>query len=117
MKTSSGMKKWIAISFVTLIVVILAVLVTSAARAQMGHADKPGAVDAGALKWAFISAAISTAFGCIGAGIAVAYVGAAAVGAVGEKPEVAGRTLVFVGLAEGVAIYGLIVAIMILGKV
>jgi V/A-type H+-transporting ATPase subunit K len=79
LKTSSGMRKWIAVSFV--------------------------------------AAAISTGFGCLGAGIAVAYVGAAAVGAVGEKPEVAGRTLVFVGLAEGVAIYGLIIAIMILGKV
>ncbi|MGD9140824.1 MAG: ATP synthase subunit C, partial [bacterium] len=73
--------------------------------------------DTGSLKWAFLSAAISTGFGCLGAGIAVAYVGAAAVGAIGEKPEIAGRTLVFVGLAEGVAIYGLIIAIMILGKV
>ena len=42
---------------------------------------------------------------------------AAAVGAVAEKPQIAGRTLIFVGLAEGIAIYGLIVAIMILGKV
>jgi V/A-type H+-transporting ATPase subunit K len=117
LKTSSGVKKYIAISFVTLVVIIMAVLFTSAARAQMGRQAEPGTADAGNLKWAFISAAISTAFGCIGAGIAVAYVGAAAVGAVGEKPEVAGRTLVFVGLAEGVAIYGLIVAIMILGKV
>ena len=39
----------------------------------------------------------------------------AAMGAVAEKPETAGRALVFVGLAEGIAIYGLIVAIMILG--
>jgi V/A-type H+-transporting ATPase subunit K len=37
-------------------------------------------------------------------------------GAVAEKPELAGRALVFVGLAEGIAIYGLIVAIMILGR-
>lgn len=117
MKTSSGVKKWIAVSFVTLVVVVLAVLVTSAARAQMDQTAETGAAADGNLKWAFLSAAISTAFGCLGAGIAVAYVGAAAVGAVGEKPEIAGRTLVFVGLAEGVAIYGLIVAIMILGKV
>ena len=116
MKTSSGMKKWIAVSFVALIVVAIAVLVTSAARAQMGQ-DQGAPTDSGSLKWAFLSAAISTGFGCLGAGIAVAYVGAAAVGAIGEKPEIAGRTLVFVGLAEGVAIYGLIIAIMILGKV
>jgi V/A-type H+-transporting ATPase subunit K len=45
----------------------------------------------------------------------VVFVVAAAMGAVAEKPETAGRALVFVGLAEGIAIYGLIVAIMILG--
>jgi V/A-type H+-transporting ATPase subunit K len=43
-------------------------------------------------------------------------VGAAALGAIGERPEIAGRALIFVGLAEGIAIYGLIVAIMILGR-
>ncbi|MCJ7813524.1 ATP synthase subunit C [bacterium] len=43
--------------------------------------------------------------------------GAAAMGAIGEKPELAGRALIFVGLAEGIAIYGLIISIMILGKV
>jgi V/A-type H+-transporting ATPase subunit K len=42
--------------------------------------------------------------------------GAAAMGAVAEKPEMAGRALIFVGLAEGIAIYGLIIAIMILGR-
>ena len=72
---------------------------------------------AGVAGWAFMAAAISAGLGCLGAGIAVAYVGAAAVGAVAEKPELAARSLIFVGLAEGIAIYGLIIAIMILGKV
>lgn len=67
--------------------------------------------------WAFLSAAISTGLSSVAAGFAVAYVGAAAVGAVSEKPEMAGRALIFVGLAEGIAIYGLIIAIMILGKI
>lgn len=67
--------------------------------------------------WAFLAAAMVVGLGSIAAGIAVAYVGAAAVGAISEKPEVAGRALIFVGLAEGIAIYGLIIAIMILGKV
>ena len=68
-------------------------------------------------RWAFLAAAISTGLSALAAGIAVAYVGAAAVGAVSEKPEMAGRALIFVGLAEGIAIYGLIIAIMILGQV
>ena len=61
-----------------------------------------------------LAAAICTGVGSLGAGIAVAYVGAAALGAISEKPELAGRALIFVGLAEGIAIYGLIIAIMIL---
>ena len=111
------MRRYIALSFVAVTILVVAVFITTAARAQMGREGQPGGGDGGDLKWAFLAAAIATAFGCLGAGIAVAYVGAAAVGAVGEKPEVAGRTLIFVGLAEGIAIYGLIIAIMILGKV
>ncbi len=61
-----------------------------------------------------LAAALSTGLGSIGAGIAVASTGAAAAGAIAEKPETFGRLLVFVGMAEGVAIYGLIIAFMIL---
>lgn len=61
-----------------------------------------------------LAAAICTGVGSLGAGIAVGYVGAAALGTIGERPEIAGRALIFVGLAEGIAIYGLIIAIMIL---
>jgi V/A-type H+-transporting ATPase subunit K len=111
------MKRWVAVSFTMVVLIVLAVMLTSAARAQMGSTEETPGMDSGSVKWAFLAAAISTGFGCLGAGIAVGYVGAAAVGAVGEKPEVAGRTLIFVGLAEGIAIYGLIIAIMILGKV
>lgn len=80
-------------------------------------AQEAQAADASVTRWAFLAAAISTGLSALAAGIAVAYVGAAAVGAVSEKPEMAGRALIFVGLAEGIAIYGLIIAIMILGKV
>ncbi|HVM96279.1 MAG TPA: ATP synthase subunit C [Candidatus Acidoferrales bacterium] len=66
--------------------------------------------------WGFAAAALSTAVGALGAAYAVGHVGAAALGAIGERPEIAGRALVFVGLAEGIAIYGLIVSIMILGR-
>jgi V/A-type H+-transporting ATPase subunit K len=69
------------------------------------------------MKWAFLSAAIVAGLSFIGAAVAVATVGAAALGAMSEKPELAGRALIFLGLAEGIAIYGLIIAIMILGRV
>lgn len=64
---------------------------------------------------AYIGAAVAVAVGSLGAGHAVATVGSAAVGTVAEKPEIFGRALLFVGLAEGVAIYGLIIAFIILG--
>jgi V/A-type H+-transporting ATPase subunit K len=68
------------------------------------------------VKWGFMAAAAVVGMSCIGAAYAVAVVGAAAVAALTEKPETAGRAIVFVGLAEGIAIYGLIIAIMILGR-
>lgn len=73
-------------------------------------------IDPGVLQWGFIAAALATGLSALGAAFAVAAVGAAAVGAVAEKPEVFGRALVFVGLAEGIAIYGLIISIMIFNR-
>ena len=65
----------------------------------------------------YIAAAIAVGLSSLGAAWAVSSVGSAAMGAISEKPELSGRALIYVGLAEGIAIYGLIVAIMILGKV
>ena len=83
-----------------------------AAWAQTGANTAPEVV-----KWAYMAAAIAAGLGVIGASVAVAAVGAAAMGAISEKPELFARALIFLGLAEGLAIYGLIVAIMILGRV
>jgi V/A-type H+-transporting ATPase subunit K len=71
----------------------------------------------GAVQWGFVAAALATGLSSLGAGIAVANVGSAAIGAVAEKPELLGRTLIFVGLAEGIAIYGLIISILILNQI
>lgn len=74
------------------------------------NAAQEGAVD----QYATLAAALSTGLACIGAGIAVAASGAAAVGATAEKPESFGRALIFVGLSEGIAIYGLIISFLVL---
>ena len=68
------------------------------------------------LAWGLAAAAASTALAALGAGFAVAKVGTAAIGALAEKPDLFGRLLIFVGLAEGIAIYGLIVSILILNR-
>ena len=63
-----------------------------------------------------LGAAMATAGSSLGAGVALSGVGAAAIGAVTEKPEMFGLSLVYVGLAEGIAIYGIVISIMILGR-
>jgi F0F1-type ATP synthase membrane subunit c/vacuolar-type H+-ATPase subunit K len=65
---------------------------------------------------AMIAAALSTGLACLGAGIAVAMVASSAVGAISENPDLLGKTIIFAGLAEGIAIYGLIISIMILNQ-
>lgn len=94
----------------------LVYLVLSAWPPLAHAAEAPGALDPGVLRWGYIAAALATGLSALAAAIAVAAVGAAAIGAVAEKPELFGRTLVFVGLAEGIAIYGLIISIMILNR-
>ncbi len=69
------------------------------------------------MKYGLIAAAIAFGLGAIGAGFAISHVGAAAMGAVAEKPEIAGQALIFVALAEGLVVFGFITALMILGKI
>jgi V/A-type H+-transporting ATPase subunit K len=71
-------------------------------------------IDPEVQKWGYMAAALSTAIAALGAAYAVAHVGAAAVGAITEKPEMFGRVLILVGLAEGIVIYGLIISVLIL---
>ncbi|HSC27875.1 MAG TPA: ATP synthase subunit C [Vicinamibacterales bacterium] len=87
------------------------------AFAQAAPDAPAAAMSPDVMKWAFVSAALVTALSALGAAYAVAVVGAAAMGAIAEKPETAGRALIFVGLAEGIAIYGIIISVMILGYI
>ncbi len=66
---------------------------------------------------ALIGIGLPTALAAIGAGIALGPVGSAALAVIAEKPEMFGRTLIYMGLAEGIAIYGLVMSILMLGKI
>lgn len=132
----SRMKRFITLSsaavFSTVILILvinLASAVTDARSQQHQGAQRDTALvaaepskdvsseQARVIGWGFAAAAFSTGIGCLGAGIAVAYVGSAALGAISEKPELTARALIYVGLAEGIAIYGLIISIMILTRI
>jgi V/A-type H+-transporting ATPase subunit K len=100
--------------------VILALVAWLVVWSGNSFAETPAAAEAAAEgigAWGAMAAGIAVGLGSLGAGVAVAAVGSAAMGALSEKPELGGRALIFLGLAEGIAIYGLIVAIMILAKV
>ncbi|HHY90902.1 MAG TPA: ATPase [Clostridiales bacterium] len=82
---------------------------------NIAHAVAEGEGSASGL--GFVAVALSTGLATLGAGYAVGAVGSAALGAVSEDPGILGKTLIFVGLAEGIAIYGLIISILILGRI
>jgi V/A-type H+-transporting ATPase subunit K len=92
------------------VLVALLLGVVDPAQAQTEAAAQPD-------RWApLLAAGIAVAGSAIGAAIAVAYTGAAALAVISEKPEMFGRAMVIVGLAEGIAIYGLVVAIILIGQ-
>jgi V/A-type H+-transporting ATPase subunit K len=107
------------IVILTVTVGLLATLILlGVGTARAAEAVAPlAAVNPQIVAWGLVAAALSTALAAIAAGYAVGKVGSAAVGAIAEKPELFGRALVLVGLAEGIAIYGLIISILILNRI
>ena len=90
--------------------IIVVWLISPEAVMAAGVAAQEAAAD----PYASLAAGISTGLAALGAGVAVSGTGAAAIGAIAEKPEALGRSLIFVGLAEGVAIYGLLISFLVL---
>lgn len=97
--------------------VLLAMHVGPAAAGEAASALAQDTASSSSANWAaLLGAAIAVAGSSIGAAIAVAYTGAAALATMSERPELFGRAMVIVGLAEGIAIYGLIVSIILIGN-
>lgn len=105
------------IALVIPVVVALTYILINPALADTAATAATGQASSDAASWAMLGAAIAAGLASLGAAYAVAMVGSAAVGVLAEKPELLGRLLILVGLAEGIAIYGLIVAVLILNKV
>jgi V/A-type H+-transporting ATPase subunit K len=125
------LKRRISLSLVILIVTLFVLGIPTATRivAQTHESDTTAGTATAAvttdmsqskatvMAFGLVAAAIAFGFGALGAGIAIANVGAAAMGAIGEKPEMAGQALIFIALAEGLVVFGFITSLMILGKV
>jgi V/A-type H+-transporting ATPase subunit K len=66
------------------------------------------------VEWKYIGAALAVGLSCLGGGIAVGRIGAAAMGAISENAEMSGKALPFIGLAEGICLWGFLVALLVL---
>lgn len=120
--TQAALRRWprggvrwlVRVNVTTAAATLLALALALAGVVDPAHAataaTKAGSGDA------FIGAGIAIAGSTLGAGVAVSYTGSAALAAIAEKPDMLGRALVIVGLAEGIAIYGLVVAVLLIGK-
>lgn len=118
-KKSGSVKKAVFISVAAFGFVSVA-MVLSIFFARTVYADT-GTAAAGIIQglsvgdgFKFLAAALSTGLATIGAGLAVASVGSSAIGAISEDSSLLGKTLIYVGMAEGIAIYGMIISILIL---
>ena len=106
----------ISVFFLLAVFVMLGVVSVTNVFGQEVSSGPATEAEADVAKFGLIAAAIAFGFGAIGAGIAIAHVGAAAMGTIGEKPELASQALIFIALAEGLVVFGFITALMILGK-
>ena len=88
--------------------------VTKAARIAV--LALPWLVTAYATVAKYIAVALTMMFGSLAASLAVGKIGAAAMGAAAEKPEVLSKAIIYVGLGEGIALFGFLIALFMLNK-
>lgn len=103
-------KRALKINLATFIPVMMAALILVVPNAVL--AATGDATSASGLK--YIGMALSTGLACIGAGYSVGAVGSSAIGAISENPKLLGKTMIYIGLGEGIAIYGIIISILIM---
>ena len=99
--------------FLVVLVLFFAVASSSFIFAQEAGADGAEASSSAAV-WRYIAAALAVGISCIAGGIAVGQIGSAAMGAMSENPELSGKALPYAGLAEGICLWGFLVALLIL---
>lgn len=110
-KTTIGVNAFLFFGTLAVIAVSSFVGATPVAAAEAASSSAGLATGLG-----YLAAALSTGLACVGGGIAVASSASAALGAISEDASILGKSLIFVGLAEGICLYGLIITFSILGK-
>ena len=98
--------------FLLAILLILGTVVF--AQSQEGEDEAQGAASQNTSVWKYFAAALAVGISCVAGGFAVAQIGSAAMGAMSENPELSGKALPYAGLAEGICLWGFLVALLIL---
>jgi len=101
------MKRKVLLAFTLLLVIGTVVFAQEAASADT-ETSLPASV------WKYFAAAAAVGISCIAGGMAVGRIGAAAMGAMSENAELSGKALPYAGLAEGICLWGFLVALLIL---
>lgn len=109
-------KKTLVMNIVSALVVVVAAAIIILNPSEAAAATEETAEAASSSGLGYIGAALSVGLSCLGGGIAVSSAASAALGAISEDSSVFGKSLVFAGLAEGVCLYGLIIAFMIISS-
>jgi V/A-type H+-transporting ATPase subunit K len=115
-QTKGRFKSHLAVNVITFFGLLIVAAVAALAGGVNAQAATASAGSGFATGMGYIAAALVTGISCIGGGIAVASAASAALGAISEDQSILGKSLIYVGLAEGVCLYGLIIAFMILGQ-
>ncbi len=109
-------KKAVYMQIASFCTVFIACFLCPMIASAAGDTEAVTEAAASSMGMGYIGAAIATGLSCIGGGIAVGYAAPAAIGATSEDSKNFGKSLIFVALGEGVALYGMLVSILILSK-
>jgi len=104
------------ILFVCLMLIGMAVFAqeTQAAASAAAGAEAAAAETSSTSIWKYFAAALAVGISCVAGGMAVGRIGSAAMGAMSENAELAGKAIPYAGLAEGICLWGFLVALLIL---
>jgi len=106
--------KFIVLAIAMVVFSIVAVAAQSEAVAETAVVEAVEATSSSSSAVKYIAAGLAVGIACIGGGLAVGKIGAAAMGAMSENEELSGKALPFVGLAEGICLWGFLVALLII---
>ena len=108
------MKSRVLILILLFTVISVSIFAQAAPAPHGAEAQETETASGGIAMWRYLAAALSVGISCIAGGIAVGQIGSAAMGAMSENPELSGKALPYAGLAEGICLWGFLVALLIL---